>query len=60
MKKKLTSIRMEEIYWNKSKKHIEGNLKLLSVNYLLKYELVHFGILQKINFKKIENLFFQF
>ena len=43
---------MEEIYLNKSKKHKKGNFKLLSVNYLLKYELVHFGILQKINLKK--------
>ena len=43
MKKKLTSIRMEEIYLNKSKKHKKGNFKLLSV---------HFGILQKMNLKK--------
>ena len=44
MMKKQTSISMEEIYLNKSKKHKEGNFKLLSVNYLLKYELLHFGI----------------
>ena len=43
---------MEEIYLNKSKKHKKGNFKLLSVNYLLKYELVHFGILEKIYLKK--------
>ena len=50
--KKITSIRMEEIYLNKSKKHKNGNFKSLSVKYLLKYELVHFGIFQKMNLKK--------